>query len=395
MNKQHDGRKGMDFPLMLGGPLYQLYLRTFLVKPPLNLVKRRILVVALITWLPLLLLALLGGTAFSGVKVPFLFDVDAYTRLLISIGLFIGAEVIAHQILQAVVNQFIDRDIITPDTRARFDSILASALKLRNSYWAEILILILVYTVGHFSWSRYGSLDVSTWYTTLINGQAHLTTAGYWYIYVSIPIFQFILCRWYYRTFIWYRFLWQVSRLPLHLNYLHPDRAGGLNFLDMSVSAFTAGLMAHTVLLAGLIANGIWHAGKTLLDFKLQIVGIILFLLFLVFTPLLFFMTTLVRTKQKGLINYGVLAGDYVNDFKAKWLGKPPNNNEALLGSADIQSLADLSNSFSVVNEMRIVPFNRRTILALILMMVAPLLPLLLTIIPVNGMINGVVKIFL
>lgn len=395
MNKKQDGYKSIDFPLMLGGPLYQLYLRTFLVKPPLNLAKRRIIIVALICWLPLLLLAFLGGTALGGVKVPFLFDVDTYTRLLVSIGLFIGAEVIAHRYLQVVVNQFIDRDIITPDTRATFDNIIASALKLRNSYVAEILLLVFVYTVGHFSWTHYGSLNVPTWYSSIINGRVNLTMAGYWYVYISIPIFQFILCRWYYRTFIWYRFLWQVSRLPLHLNYLHPDRSGGLGFLNISISAFTIGLLAHTVLVAGLIANSIWHAGGTLLEFKLQIVGILLFLLFLVLTPLLFFIPALVRTKQKGLVDYGILAGDYVDDFNAKWLVKSLNNNEALLGSSDIQSLADLSNSFNVVQEMRVVPFNRRTIILLILEIGFPILLLLLTIIPVSKIVDGVIKIFL
>ncbi len=395
MNKKQNGYKSMDFPLMLGGPLYQLYLRTFLVKPPLNLAKRRIIVVTLISWLPLLLLAFLGGTALSGVKAPFLFDVGTHTRLLVSIGLFIGTEVIAHQRLQVIVNQFIDRDIITPDTRTRFENIVASALKLRNSYMAEISLVVLVYTVGHFSLIRYGLLNVPTWYSTIINGRANLTMAGYWYVYISVPIFQFILCRWYYRTFIWYRFLWQVSRLPLHLNYLHPDRSGGLGFLDMSVSAFAIGLLAHTVLLAGLIANSIWHAGKTLLEFKLQIVSMLLFLLFLVLTPFLFFVTVLVQTKQKGLVDYGILAGNYVNDFIAKWKGKPLNKNEALLGSSDIQSLADLSNSFTVVQEMRVVPFNRRTVILLVLEIGFPILLLLLTTIPVSKMINGVIKIFL
>src|SRR5260370_12406932 len=50
-----------DFSLVLGGPLYQLYLRTRLARPPLELLVRRMLAIPLICWLPLLVLAGLAG----------------------------------------------------------------------------------------------------------------------------------------------------------------------------------------------------------------------------------------------------------------------------------------------------------------------------------------------
>src|SRR5262249_12684652 len=66
-----------DFSLMLGGPLYQLYLRTRLARPPLQLLVRRIVDIPLICWLPLLLLAAIEGHLVGGVSVPFLRDVEA------------------------------------------------------------------------------------------------------------------------------------------------------------------------------------------------------------------------------------------------------------------------------------------------------------------------------
>ena len=83
--------------------------------------------------------------------------------------------------------------------------------------------------------------------------EAHLTAAGYWYAFVSLPIFRFILYRWYYRLFIWYRFLWQVRGMPLHFNLYHPDRVGGLGFLAASVQIFAPILVAQTMALAGII----------------------------------------------------------------------------------------------------------------------------------------------
>src|SRR5215469_15865339 len=69
-----------DLSLVLGGPLYQLYLRTRLATPTLELVRRRVIIISLFCWLPLCLLSLVAGNALSGVAVPFLFDVEAQAR---------------------------------------------------------------------------------------------------------------------------------------------------------------------------------------------------------------------------------------------------------------------------------------------------------------------------
>lgn len=73
-----------------------------------------------------------------------------------------------------------------------------------------------------------------------------------------------------------------------------------------------------------------------------------------------------------------------MREFEAKWLrgGAPPD--EPLLGSADIQSLADLSNSVEGVRTMRSVPITRDAVIRLVLATAAPVLPLLLTIMPLE-----------
>jgi hypothetical protein len=402
-----------DFSLVLGGPLYQLYLRTGMLKPPLDLYKRRIVGITLIAWLPLMVLALFGAAA--DVNVPFLFDLDAHARFLGSVPLLIAAELIVHQRMRIIVLQFLERDIIAPEDRPRFDGIIASAMRLRNSIILELLLVALVFTGGHWLWKEYLAPSGTTWFAAPIDGQAQLTPAGYWYTFVSLPIFRFIAFRWYFRLFIWYRFLWQVSRLPLRLNPLHPDRAGGLSFLSGSMFAFGPVLVAHTVLLAGLIANRIWHEGATLPDFKLEIAGIMAFLMLLVLTPLFFFSFHLAQAKRIGTREYGIVAARYVSDFRRKWINSASGDaagvptvpaassdagsvgqegSEALLGSADIQSLADLSNSFEVVREMRLVPFGRQTVVQLAILIALPLFPLTLTMIPLEEMIDRAVGVF-
>jgi hypothetical protein len=55
-----------DFSLILGGPLYQLFLRLRMAKPPLDLLTRRMIIMPLIAWLPLLLMSAQGGQAIGG-----------------------------------------------------------------------------------------------------------------------------------------------------------------------------------------------------------------------------------------------------------------------------------------------------------------------------------------
>jgi hypothetical protein len=205
-----------------------------------------------------------------------------------------------------------------------------------------------------------------------------------WYAYLSLPIFQFLLLRWYFRLLIWIRFLWQVSRIELVLVPTHPDQVAGLGFLANTVYGFSVLLLAHGAMLAAQIANRILFAGATLQDFKLEIAVMVGFLLGVVFGPLLVFSPQLARAKRVGLNDYGTLAERYVRDFHGKWLRGEASEGEPLLGSADIQSLADMGNSFSVVRTMRIAPVTRAAIVELAAAVLVPLLPLLLTVMPVE-----------
>ena len=56
-----------------------------------------------------------------------------------------------------------------------------------------------------------------------------------------------------------------------------PRGGGGLGFLGESAAAFIPLLLSQGASLAGNIANHIFYAGKKLLDFKLEIVAVIVF----------------------------------------------------------------------------------------------------------------------
>lgn len=280
MNSSIDKKQLDDFSLVLGGPLFQLFMRTRLTTDTLNLVKRRVIVISLFTWLPLLMLSVLTGEAVGGaIKVPFIYDVDVHVRFLVALPLLLVAELLVHQRIRLIVQQFIERGIVPARLLTEFEAIIDSAMRLRNSVVIEVLLIVLVWTAMHYLWANQMALESATWYAAIVDGHREYSLAGYWYAFVSIPVFQFLLARWFFRIFIWARFLWQVSRLDLHLVPTHPDRAAGLGFLGGSAAAFMPLLLSQGALLAGLIANHIFYDGKTLLDFKPEIVAAVVFFL--------------------------------------------------------------------------------------------------------------------
>ena len=364
--------------------MFLLYRRIHLSGAALEWVRRRALTVALFAWLPLLALTTWEGTQWRGPREPFLLDFNVHVRLLFALPMLLAGEFLAHRRMGRVVAEFITRDMIPPNHLARFTQALQSAQQWRNSASAEAALLALVYGLGvAVMWRSMAALRPDTWYhhSMAATGNEHMTLAGWWYVLVSLPLFQFILFRWYFRILIWARLLFQIARIPLQLIATHPDRCGGLGFLGEFLCSFIPLLVAHGALLAGTAASGILLEGRALPDYAPELIVLTAIVALLVCGPLLAFIPVLVRLRRVGLATYGTLAQQYVRDFEHKWLRGAAPTNETLLGSSDIQSLADLSNSFQIVADMRILPLSAAQAVRLCMITLAPLVPLLFTVV--------------
>jgi hypothetical protein len=305
----------------------------------------------------------------------------------------IFAELFVHLRLRPVLQNFVKRNIVVAEEMPKFHAAIDSATRWRNSIPLELGLVIFVWTFGHWLWRSQGALGASSWYAIPEGAHLHLTPAGYWFAFVGIPIFQFMLLRWYLRLLIWFRFLWQVSRLNLHLIPTHPDRAAGLAFLGRSSYAFGPILFAQGAMLAGLIVSRVLYGGESLLSFKMEAFGLVAFFLLFILGPLTVFSPQLARAKRKGLADYGLLASCYVEEFEKKWVLGSESPHDKLLGAADIQSLADLGNSYAVVREMSPVPFGLQDVTRLAAATAAPLVPLGLTIFSLEELLMRLIKI--
>lgn len=380
-----------DFSLVLGGPLFQLFRKAHLAGDTLELLYRRVVIIPMVAWLPLAILALIGHVATGRFPLSFFRDVEVHVRFLIALPVLIAAELIVHSRMRPVVRRFIERRLVLADDLPRFEHVIGSAIRLRNSVPAEIALLMIVYTLGLWFWGARVPIDAPTWYA-LPGGRWNLTAVGYWYVFVTIPIAQFILLRWYFRFFVWYRFLWQVSRIKLNLIPTHPDRCAGLAFVGKSVYAFGPILFAQGAMLAGLVADRVLYRGESLISFKLQIIGFVAFFVLIILGPLVMFTPQMAAAKRKGLADYGLLAQRYVEGFAQKWVEGYPEVSGDLLGTGDIQSLADLGNSYGMVRDMRAIPFWLEDITRLALVTVAPFAPLLLTVFSLEELVTRVLK---
>jgi hypothetical protein len=387
------GEQGVqDFSLVLGGPLFQILRRTRLSDDALGLVHRRIIAAALIMWAPLLVLSMLqGGLLGPGLSTPFLKDIGFHLRFLAVAPLLIIAELVVHRRMRPIVGEFQERSLVRSHDATRFTAALSEAKGLRNSVLAETILIALVYAAGMlFTARRYEALGAGTWYASP-SGAGRLSLAGLWLVFVSLPLFQFLILRWYYRLFIWAKFLWRVSLLDLDLNVTHPDKAGGLGFLGESLSAFIPLAAAHGVLFAGMMADRIFFAGAKFTDFEIEVIGGAVFLILVFAGPLTVFGPLLARMRWSGLRAYGALAQTYVRGFRDKWIDGGAPVDEPLIGSGDIQSLADLGNSFSGAEQMRLVPIRPTALVYFVAAFLAPMMPLVLTMMSVEKLIEQLV----
>ena len=207
--------------------------------------------------------------------------------------------------------------------------------------------------------TTYG-LERSTWHTVFGGEGFHHSLPGLWYFYVAVPIIQYLWYRWLWRIVIWILFLGSVARLNLNLVPSHADRAGGLEFLSIANQSLGIFAFAASCILSADAAFRIVYEGAVIDNFEIPAVALLIAAEIVCLGPLLLFSPIMIRKRRAALHEYGAFVVRYDRAFHRKWLeGKSPEG-DAILGSPDIQSFADLGTGFEFVQSMRLVPFSGR-----------------------------------
>jgi hypothetical protein len=378
------------FSLCKGGLTFDLMLKLHVGHRHRSHLLRRIVLFILVTWVPMAVLARIQdlGPAVAG-PISFFSDLSIYARFFVTFPLFIAAEVSIDPWIGRMVAQFVETGLVRPDVLPGLRAALNDTARLRDSWWIEGMILVSVWMVNSVIRREEFTEHLASWASFVTETGRQLTLAGMWYTYVSAPLFLFLAARWVWRIGLWTYLLRRISTLDLRLAPAHPDRVGGLGFLAVGQTRFAILSFATGTVAASHLANLVVFEHVSALSFRTLLIATVVVQLALVLAPLLVFTPRLFDLREKAKLQYGALATRYVRDFDAKWLrGQRVVPEQELLGNDDIQALADLDSSFKVVQEIRVVPFGKETVLTIVFAYALPLLPLFASELPLKEILS-------
>jgi hypothetical protein len=309
-------------------------------------------------------------------------DVGVHVRLLIAIPLLLRADVSLHERTRAVVERF-RADRWAPGQEEQLDALVARATRLRDAVLPEVALLAVAVVASQFVAWNLGGVQLVARRMTM---DRELVVARWWYALVALPMFQFLAYRALWRWVIWTGMLWRLSRLRLQPVATHPDLAGGLQFLSWPSLGFAYVIAALSATQAGVWADQVLYAGVKVTALKAYALVFIGGGVAVALGPLLAIAGHLWRCRYQGLLDYGSLAADYTRQFQERWISGRDRTD--LLGSADIQSLADLANGFNVVDKMRLWPFGLRTAGTIALAALLPMIPVALLEMPLTELLS-------
>jgi hypothetical protein len=356
------GQPAAPFSLHDGGPLYRLC--HALGHHHLGIL------LLLLAWAPLLIISVATSLVTGRFDHRFM-ERSIQVRLLIGIPLLLAADLVLGLFTRRAMEVVVNEDL-APGRKDAVRALLADTTRRLRATMPELVMVALALV---------GSQLVSSGLTESLGISRGRAPTGWspfagWYRLVSLPLYQFLVYRALWGWFLWWRLLWRLSRLPLRPDAAHPDRQGGLGFLSTPSRGFAVVLLAINAVQASAWSDKLDVTGGKLTSLTPQIVGSLVLSLLLALGPLIPFTWPLWRESYQGELQYDGLARDYARLFRARWIEQ--RQRDDLLGTGDIQSLADMANSYEVVRTMRLLPISLRTVVVIVAATLAPLVPLLL-----------------
>lgn len=356
---------------LLGGPLHNLGAKYGFVKDKTNTVPLGI-ALGLLTWGIMIILSLFDG---SSSQVFSLSVIGTHVRLLIVIPLLFVCESLVAPRMSVFIDTAVKSGLVIKSSIPALSMEISRVSKWKNAWLPEVVFIFIAAML------TLAAQHVQFYGTTASSAAEKITEsamANQWYLFVCLMLFRFLMLRWLWHIGLWCFILWRISKLELDLIPTHPDGAAGLGYLEVVHSHFTPLVFALSALQAAMLTEEI-STGR--MDFAAVYPPILLVLIVnavLFLGPLFIFSPKLWACKVKGLSDYMLLSAQYVKDFDNKWLHNKASTKEQLLGTADLQSLADLNNSISVVRNMRWIPISMPLLVSLLSVSLVPMLPLFL-----------------
>jgi hypothetical protein len=383
------------FWLVEGDPLHRVLRRAGLIPARGLGIARRIVVLALVCWLPIVALAFLGMTEGAGeVTEPRLGHFGVHVRCLVAIPLFILAEGGAYR-LTLVLRQFLNAGLVDAVQEPRFRAILRETERLKNSWLAFAVILLLTIVNSVVSGVGAPSIDEVSW--AAVGGKTHegLVAAGWWYVVVAKPVFVFLLLTWLWRWLVVGILFRRIARLELRLAPTHADCAGGLGFLDLAAQVLLPVVFAASAVIAAHFGHGALYHGSKVSSWYGAMAALTGVSLILTVAPLLAFCGTLFRLKQRARLEYGSLVARHGWLLQRRWIHGEALEEDALLNAAELGPLIDVASMHGIVRSIRLVPFSREMVIGVVAAALLPMVPVITLEIPLKEMLAKLASMLL
>lgn len=370
MKHAPDDAPDVDFSLVTGDPLHRAQ-RILGLIPARGLgVGRRILIAVVLTWLPLMLWALWNHLLLPGVaEEPLLRHFGIHARFLVALPLFLASEAWVELTLRRVLPQFVSSGLIDASLQPAFKRILGEAARLRDSRIALTAIVGLVVVVSITGWGRAEHNHELAWAAPVV-GRGLIAA---WFTCVSRPIFLLVLLAWLWRLVVLTLLFQRVAGLDLRLAPTHPDRVGGLGFVEKVPVAFAPFFFGIVTVVAGRWGHDALYHDMPVSTVQFSAVLLVAAAVLMGLAPLVVFAGTLAALKRRSLKAVGTLLGDYGRLFERRWMRRETVDDAGMLGAPEIGPVADTVALYEAVRGMRIVPVSRASLVPLALAAAIPL----------------------
>ena len=374
-----------EVSLVRGGPLYRAQETIHLLTAERWNLGRRISLAICAGWVPLVLLTLFFKPHTIG---DLLKDYTVNFRMLIAVPILLAGQVIMDNVFRRIIAHIRDAELLPSSEQAKMDRTISSLIRLRDSFVAEAVIVVLVYiNVAGMAGARIGT--VQGWAFSDVGAGYHLSPAGWYYALVSQLIYRFLIGINLWKWCLWICFLFRLSRLDMQLIPTHPDQHGGVGFLGMSPLAIAPTVFIICGAIGSTWRTEILNHGAHLMNFKFDAIVLVVIMLIVAMGPLIVFVPGLARLHRQGVLQYGTLGQLHSVDFHKKWILNRKGHEEEFLTAPEISTLTDYAGSYENVEKLQPFPLDRGGVVVLVLAIVIPLLPVVLAEVPLVTVLKG------
>jgi hypothetical protein len=346
-------------------------------------VARRAVILAALTWLPVVAWAIFTSASRSPrAGETLLGHFSVHVLCLVVIPLLVLGEAVAEGIFRRILPQFVASGVVPAGARGRFAGVVHEVGRLRDAWPAWAFIGGLPVILAVLGAGRAGEVDPLRW--AIAADGVSLGFGGWWFILVARPLSLLLLLAWLWRLAIVVVLFRRIAFSGLQLIPAHPDRAGGLGFVEQTTFAFSPVVLAISSLVAAPAAHELLYHDLSLAALKVPAAALLVILLAAFLAPLSIFFGVLKATKVRATLEYGALVARMGGHVHRRWILGEPASNDPLLDAPEIGPLTDAAAIYEATARMRPFPIGRMGLLAVVVPAVAPMLAVVALKIPLR-----------